>query len=244
MPVAGRPGHAELRQVLLVGLGDATAADFRRAGAALGPGGARPRGRGHHRSPPPATTTALTAFVVGAMLGSFVFHWRSQGARARAPYAGSSWPACPATTARAALERGSRSAAPAGGPGCWPRCRPTSRTRRGWPSRPRRWPPRAGWPAEVWDEHELAEEGFGGILGVGPRLATPPRLIRLDYTPDGGGRKTPTVVLVGKGITFDTGGLSIKPGEAMATMKRDMTGGAVVMAVMAALAALGLPASG
>ncbi|HEX5772156.1 MAG TPA: M17 family metallopeptidase, partial [Nocardioidaceae bacterium] len=65
--------------------------------------------------------------------------------------------------------------------------------------------------------------------------------IRLDYTPRGAGRKTPHVVLVGKGITFDTGGLSIKPSEGMATMKRDMTGGGVVMAVMGALKDIDCP---
>ena len=74
--------------------------------------------------------------------------------------------------------------------------------------------------------------------------ATPPRLIALEYTPAKGARKAPHVVLVGKGITFDTGGLSIKPAESMVNMKRDMTGGAVVMAVMAALAAVGLPGPG
>jgi leucyl aminopeptidase len=93
----------------------------------------------------------------------------------------------------------------------------------------------------VWDEKELAEEGFGGITAVGKASATPPRLIRLDYTPRTSSRRTPTVVLVGKGITFDTGGLSIKPGEAMVNMKRDMTGGAVVMSVLAALADVDCP---
>ena len=71
--------------------------------------------------------------------------------------------------------------------------------------------------------------------------ATPPRLVRLDYSPRRAGRRTPTVVLVGKGITFDSGGLSIKPGEAMASMKRDMTGAAVVLSTMAALAAVECP---
>ena len=93
---------------------------------------------------------------------------------------------------------------------------------------------------ECWDETKLAEQGFGGVIGVGQGSATPPRLIRLDYTP-AGGRRAPRVVLVGKGITFDSGGLSIKPAEGMATMKRDMTGGAVVMAVMGALGSLGCP---
>ncbi len=99
----------------------------------------------------------------------------------------------------------------------------------------------AGLVITVWDEKKLASEGFGGLVGVGQASATPPRFIRLAYTPVRATRKTPVVALVGKGITFDTGGLSIKPGESMVNMKRDMTGGAVVMAVMAALAAVGCP---
>jgi leucyl aminopeptidase len=96
-----------------------------------------------------------------------------------------------------------------------------------------------GLGCEIWDEKKLQKQGFGGTIGVGQASATPPRLIRLDYAPAKAGRRTPRVVLVGKGITFDTGGLSIKPGEGMSTMKRDMTGGAVVLAVMAALGRLG-----
>jgi leucyl aminopeptidase len=65
--------------------------------------------------------------------------------------------------------------------------------------------------------------------------------VRLDYKPAKGARKAPHVVLVGKGITFDTGGLSIKPGELMVNMKRDMTGAGVVLAVMGALAAVDCP---
>ena len=80
---------------------------------------------------------------------------------------------------------------------------------------------------------------MGGLLGVGRASASPPRLIRLDYVPAKGGRRAPRVVIVGKGITFDTGGLSIKTAEGMTTMKRDMTGGGVVIAVLGALAALG-----
>ena len=100
----------------------------------------------------------------------------------------------------------------------------------------------AGLGVTVWDEQRLADEGFGGILGVGQASATPAAAdpARLHACPRRRGR-TPTVVLVGKGITFDTGGLSIKPGEAMVNMKRDMTGGAVVMSVMAALADVGCP---
>jgi leucyl aminopeptidase len=94
---------------------------------------------------------------------------------------------------------------------------------------------------EVWDEERLAADGFGGLLAVGRGSATPPRLVRLDYDPGGAGAAARhPVVLVGKGITFDTGGLSIKPREAMVPMKTDMSGAAVVLATLAACRALGL----
>jgi leucyl aminopeptidase len=98
-----------------------------------------------------------------------------------------------------------------------------------------------GLKVRVWDEKELEKEGFGGLVGVGQGSASPPRLVRLDYTPRNATRKTGHVVLVGKGITFDSGGLSIKPLEAMAPMKRDMTGAGVVLSVMGALAAVDCP---
>ncbi|HEY2959818.1 MAG TPA: leucyl aminopeptidase [Actinomycetota bacterium] len=89
----------------------------------------------------------------------------------------------------------------------------------------------------VKDEGALAAEGFGGIVGVGQGAANPPRLVELRYEPEGSvGR----VVLVGKGITFDSGGLSLKPPEGMETMKTDMSGAAAVVGVMSALADLGV----
>ncbi|WP_427889610.1 leucyl aminopeptidase family protein [Kribbella sp. GL6] len=96
-----------------------------------------------------------------------------------------------------------------------------------------------GLVATVWDEKKLAADGFGGILAVGQGSARPPRFIRLDYAPAGSGKDTPYVVLVGKGITYDTGGLSLKPREGMVSMKRDMTGGGSVIATMSALRDLG-----
>ncbi|GAB2945847.1 leucyl aminopeptidase [Nonomuraea fastidiosa] len=96
-----------------------------------------------------------------------------------------------------------------------------------------------GLPVEVWDEERLRADGFGGILAVGQGSASPPRLIKLSYTPDE--PATRHVVLVGKGITFDSGGLSLKPTDNMKTQKTDMAGGAVVIAVLKALAALKAP---
>ena len=97
----------------------------------------------------------------------------------------------------------------------------------------------AGLGARVWTESELAAAGFGGILAVGSGSMRPPRLIELSYEPDGWQRH---VVLVGKGITFDSGGLSLKPNDGMKLMKTDMAGGAAVIAVMSALASLGVRA--
>jgi leucyl aminopeptidase len=89
----------------------------------------------------------------------------------------------------------------------------------------------------VLDERELAEGGYGGILGVGQGAANPPRLVELVYDPDGAVSR---VVLVGKGITFDSGGLSLKPADSMIPMKTDMSGAAAVVAVMSVLDELGV----
>ena len=89
---------------------------------------------------------------------------------------------------------------------------------------------------QVLDENDLAKEGFGGILAVGMGSAHPPRLVRLEYTHPDAAR---TVVFAGKGITFDSGGLSLKPPKAMETMKADMSGAAAVLAAVQAIAELG-----
>ncbi len=98
----------------------------------------------------------------------------------------------------------------------------------------------AGLPLEVtvWDEAALAEDGFGGILGVGSGSTRPPRLVKVAYSPEGA---TAHLALVGKGITFDSGGLSLKPPASMVGMKYDMTGAATVWAVARAVAELALP---
>ncbi len=92
-----------------------------------------------------------------------------------------------------------------------------------------------GLDAEVLDEKALAENGYGGILGVGQGSVHPPRLVRLEYAPPGAER---TVVFAGKGITFDSGGLSLKPSKSMETMKSDMGGAAATLGAMQAIAEL------
>jgi leucyl aminopeptidase len=238
----GGPDQPDLRLVLLVGVGTTSATDLRRAGAAVA--------RATRDRDAVATTIAaldaehgIEAFVTGAMLGSFGFAWR-QGAPEHVPVGRvvlAGLPASDDVADQAALRR----AVAHGGAG-W-----RSRTLSTVPSNLKNpaWMAEqaeqiaadAGLAVKVWDDAALRKEGFGGIVGVGQGSATPPRLIRLDYTPAKGARRAPTVVLVGKGITFDSGGISIKPAAGMASMKRDMTGGAVVLSTMAALADVGCP---
>jgi leucyl aminopeptidase len=91
---------------------------------------------------------------------------------------------------------------------------------------------------EVLDEAELAAGGFGGILAVGGGSVRPPRLVAVRYSPAGAERH---LALVGKGITFDSGGLSLKPAAGMVGMKYDMAGAVTALAVTVAAARLALP---
>jgi leucyl aminopeptidase len=91
---------------------------------------------------------------------------------------------------------------------------------------------------EVLDEKALAKGGFGGILAVGQASSRPPRLVTMTYKPRGA---QASIALVGKGITFDSGGLCIKPAAGMLTMKMDMAGAAAVAATVVAAARLELP---
>ena len=96
----------------------------------------------------------------------------------------------------------------------------------------------AGIGAKVWDEQALAADGFGGILAVGQGSSRGPRLVRLEYRPDAASAH---LALVGKGITYDSGGISLKPMASLVGMKTDMAGAATVLAAMVALAELQVP---
>ncbi|GAA4697557.1 leucyl aminopeptidase family protein [Nocardioides conyzicola] len=234
----GSTDNADLELVLLVGVGQQRPQDFRRAGAVLARA-TRDRASVATTIPAIAADDAITPFVVGTMLGSFGFHWRS-GPPEHRPVARVVLADLPADLAPV-LAR----AVALGGAGWRSRMLatvPSNLKNPAWlAEQARAIADEHGLGYDVWDERRLADEGFGGIVAVGQASATPPRMIRLDYAPAKATRRTPTVVIVGKGITFDSGGLSIKPGEAMVNMKRDMTGGAVVLATMAALAAVGCP---
>lgn len=232
--VAVRAGQSTAR-LAFVGVGDRSAAALRRAGAefgrALAPGET-------------AVTSVVTgqpaeqvrAFAEGILLGSYRFSQKSDAAPAAKRTQVSLLVSTAAGPAQAVDEAATITAAVG-------LARDLSNT----PSvvKSPQWLADAaervaaeqGLAARVWSERELAEAGFGGILAVGSGSERPPRLIELRYEPPGASRH---VVLVGKGITFDSGGLSLKPNEGMKAMKTDMAGGAAVIAVMSALAGLGV----
>ncbi|MDJ0663258.1 MAG: leucyl aminopeptidase [Acidimicrobiia bacterium] len=94
-----------------------------------------------------------------------------------------------------------------------------------------------GMDITIYDRDEIKEEGFGGLLAVSLGATNPPRMVVMNYRPEGAEK---TLALIGKGIVFDSGGLSIKPASAMETMKTDMSGAAAVFGAMRAIATLGL----
>ncbi|MGP4023947.1 leucyl aminopeptidase family protein [Actinomadura sp. 3N407] len=223
-----------VRELLLYGVGDAAPADLRKAGAAL----AR-RGKGRTALVAGVPAGDLAAFAEGALLASYEF-------KIGAP------PAKKALGTLAVLtEAGPEADAPAIELGT-ARARATALARdlANTPAREKdpSWlagqagqvAGEAGLTVRVRGEKELVDEGFGGLVAVGAGSSRPPRLIELSYLPDGDPDRH--VVLVGKGITFDSGGLSLKPNEGMKTMKTDMAGGAAVIAVMGALRGLGVRA--
>jgi len=92
--------------------------------------------------------------------------------------------------------------------------------------------------ATVMDVRAMRSEGMGGVLGVGQGSSNPPRFLKLTYSPRGA--RPGVLALVGKGVVFDSGGLSIKPSSGMETMKIDMSGAAAVVGAMSALDELGV----
>jgi leucyl aminopeptidase len=100
---------------------------------------------------------------------------------------------------------------------------------------------RAGLTITVMTEAALKSKGYGGITAVGQGSANPPRLVRITYTPTGKVKPAKHYAFVGKGITFDSGGLALKPALGMEAMKSDMSGAAAVCGAVLAIAALKLP---
>jgi len=100
---------------------------------------------------------------------------------------------------------------------------------------------RTGLEIDIWDEARLVRERCQAILAVGRGSHRPPRLVVLRHRTSTSADDAPELALVGKGVTFDSGGLSLKPSESMLTMKCDMAGAAAVLGAIATIAALELP---
>ncbi|MEA2108858.1 MAG: leucyl aminopeptidase [Pseudomonadota bacterium] len=98
---------------------------------------------------------------------------------------------------------------------------------------------KSGLSIDVWDESRLKSEGYTALIAVGQGSIRPPRMVQMQYVPEAESRAH--VVLVGKGITFDSGGLSLKPPASMEEMKRDMAGAAAVIGALEIIAALKPP---
>ena len=228
IPVA----HDEVGTVLLVGVGQASPADMRKAGAALA------------RRAKSASTLATTlvdaaeseaarAFAEGFALASYSFSRRSEPPTQKLERLVLVGP--PSSGLDSAL-----TAARATADAVWlardlAQTPSLEKTPQWMAEQAREIAAGSGLDVQVWDEKQLAADGFGGILAVGRGSARPPRLVKLTY--DGGDDH---IVLVGKGITFDTGGLSLKPLDNMKAMKTDMAASAAVLATMSALRSHGV----
>jgi len=237
VPLADRDTSTSVDEVLFVGVGDGDVTAHRRAGAALA---RRVKTRAHLATSvvDAAGAEEVRAFAEGLLLGSYSFSLRS-GAPKQSAVRKVTLTARRAASREAALDKARVTASAVWLARDLANTPSNVKTPAWLGSRARRIARETGLDVRVWDERELARDGFGGLVGVGQGSARPPRLIQLSYAPPDAGPRTPHVVLVGKGITFDTGGLSLKPRDSMVPMKADMAGGAVVMAVLGSLPALG-----
>ena len=235
VPVLGSGPH---ERILLIGVGDRSPAAMRKAGAALARHAKKATGVAVDlRGVEGLDADRLRAFVEAALLASYGYSRKSR-VEARALQRITVAVAGPARVA-AALARAVEVAATTA------RATAAARDLVNAPSlgKTPQWLAAqagqllTGLTVRIRDEAELAREGFGGIVAVGMGSTRPPRLIEARY--DGGGSRH--VVLVGKGITFDSGGLSLKPNDGMLTMKTDMGGAAAVLATLRAAADLALP---
>ncbi|MET8144689.1 leucyl aminopeptidase [Sphaerisporangium sp. NPDC005288] len=223
-----------VRRVLLYGIGDGGPRALRKAGGVLA---RRARGRRaiDIALPPGAGEAGWAALAEGALLGSYTMRIGAVRARAVEEIRLSG-----PERARAAVERAEVTARATALTRDLANT-PSSEKNPAWlAARAAEIAGREGLAVKVWEPRELAEGGFGGILAVGQGSVSTPRLIQLSYEPEA--PAGPHIVLIGKGITFDSGGLSLKPTEGMKFMKTDMAGGAVVIAVLGALRRLGVQA--
>ena len=224
-------GADPLERVLLVGTGDGTPVAWRKVGAALARRAAKSAGLAVDLRASPPDGPGLRALAEGLLLGSYGFSTKTVEARALqdivlvvpdpdalAPHLDAALVTCIAgALARDLVNTPALDKTPD-----WLAKQAVRLLR--------------GLDVTVRDDMQLRAEGWGGVVAVGQGSSRPPRVVEVTY--DGGGARH--VVLVGKGITFDTGGISIKPNPGMLLMKNDMGGAAAVLATVRAAADLGL----
>jgi leucyl aminopeptidase len=228
------PG-GRLGRFLFLGLGDGSPAAMRKAGAALGrrlSGGRTLLTSAVFGRP----ERAVTAFAEGLLLASYRFSLAGDAATGGGPAGGEACLLVAEQSGHADVVSAAGTIAGAVALARDLTNMPSGRKTPAWlAAQAVALTAGSGVTARVAEPAELAAHGFGGLLAVGSGSAQPPRLIELSYRP---AQPRGHVVLVGKGITFDSGGLSLKPADGMKLMKTDMAGGAVVIAVMSALARL------
>ncbi len=227
-------GPTAARRVVLVGIGNGTDGDLRFAGGSA----ARSCGKKPGTivvALPVANDSAASAVAEGALLGSYVFNdYKSTITEDDAPT--TEWLIAGASTA--AIERAKIIAGAVAGTRDLINTPPLDLYPAALAEAARGLGQQLGCDVRVWEPQQLADEGFGGILAVGMGSSRLPRLVRVAWAPEGAKQ---TVALVGKGITFDTGGISLKPSKSMETMKSDMSGSAAVLHTVLAAARANLP---
>ena len=241
-------GKLPAERVLLVGLGKRGELDHERLRQAAGSAmqalrGARVANFSSALALDAALPEALEAVATGALLGSYAFEWyKTKEKEERFSFEGMTLLLPEGSDAEAARGRVEASEILCQG----------VRLARDLVSQPgnvvttgylantaRELAGRHGLVCRVYEQDELEQLGLHALVAVGKGSAEPPRLIVLEYR--GAGAKGRPTVLVGKGVTFDSGGISIKPGAGMEEMKTDMAGSAAVLGTMSAAAGLKLP---
>jgi leucyl aminopeptidase len=223
------------RRLMLVGLGRATAAEARRAGAAAA---RRCVKRTSVSTTVPAGASAVAAYLEGWLLATYRFSLRSAEIPPESATVELDVQPKDRAAVRAVVDR-ARAVAVA-----VHRARDLANTPSNLKSpesivaTAHELGDSAGLRVDVIAGDALVERGFGGLVAVGAGSSRPPALVVLEHA---GAKRAPHVVLVGKGITFDSGGLSLKPADAMTLMKTDMAGAAAVLGAMSALRSLRVP---
>lgn len=221
------------KRVVLVGIGDGSEGNLREAaGAASRAVGTRPE---TVILALPTTDDATAAAVgEGAILGSYTFNEYKSDEKL-ASYEGATWLLAGASDP--AIERARIVAAAVAGTRDLVNTPPLDMFPAAVAEVAQSYGEQLGVNVTTWEPQQLADEGFGGILAVGMGSSRLPRLVKVEWAPE---TATSHVALVGKGITFDTGGISLKPPKGMETMKSDMSGAAAVLHIVLAAAQLKL----